>query len=154
MQNLKCRKIRGSHHGRRANFLRKQAEVCVFRELLRSDWSLFYKHGVKKRRIACAFLKASYANECLCKCCFVLIYWTVWPCKQLGGKDNRWALLSLICLVHCAVCHTLAHFGITWERTKSKAEIRFPLSSSLMTMNFSFFAFGFNTFTSVIKFLW
>lgn len=57
MQNLKCRKIRGSHHGRRANFLRKQAEVCVFRELLRSDWSLFYKHGVKKRRIACAFLK-------------------------------------------------------------------------------------------------
>lgn len=108
----------------------------------------------QERRIACAFLKASYANECLCKCCFVLIYWTVWPCKQLGGKDNRWALLSLICLVHCAVCHTLAHFGITWERTKSKAEIRFPLSSSLMTMNFSFFAFGFNTFTSVIKFLW
>ena len=57
------------------------------------------------------------------------------------------------CLVHCAVCHTLAYFGITWERTKSKAIIRFPLSSLLMTMNFSFFAFGFNTFTSVIKLL-
>lgn len=113
----------------------------------------FTNMASRKDELACSFLKASYANECLCKCCFVLIYWTVWPCKQLGGKDNRWALLSLICLVHCAVCHTLAHFGITWERTKSKAEIRFPLSSLLMTMNFLFFAFGFNTFTSVIKLL-